>query len=79
MNNQQTKFDSWCIVELFGHSKIAGKCTEENIAGSNMLRVDVPETKKANRPLQNTMVLPPFMRSTRLTKQLRKWPLNQFR
>jgi hypothetical protein len=38
-------FKQWCIVELFGHSKIAGFCTEENIAGTNMLRVDVPETK----------------------------------
>lgn len=38
-------FKHWCIVELFGHSKIAGFCTEENIAGTNMLRVDVPETK----------------------------------
>ena len=46
MNTQSSeKFDLWCIVELFGHSKIAGRCTEQNIAGSNMLRVDVPETK----------------------------------
>lgn len=37
-----TKFDLHCIVELFGHSKIAGRCTEQNIAGTNMLRVDVP-------------------------------------
>lgn len=41
----ESKFKNWCIVELFGHSKIAGYCTEENIAGSNMLRVDVSETK----------------------------------
>lgn len=46
MNNQESKFKHWCIVELFGHTKIAGHCTEENIAGTNMLRVDVPETKK---------------------------------
>lgn len=38
------KFESWAIVELFGHNKIAGKCSEQNIAGANMLRVDVPET-----------------------------------
>lgn len=43
---QTEKFDLWCLVELFGHTKIAGKCTEQNIAGSNMLRVDVPETTK---------------------------------
>ena len=42
----EEKFDLWCMVELFGHNKIAGKCTEQNIAGVNMLRVDVPETDK---------------------------------
>lgn len=46
MQNLQEKFDLWCVVELFGHTKIAGKCTEQNIAGTNMLRVDVPETKE---------------------------------
>lgn len=45
MSDQKTTFKHWCIVELFGHSKIAGLCTEENIAGTNMLRVDVPEIK----------------------------------
>jgi hypothetical protein len=44
---ENEKFDLWCLVELFGHSKIAGKCTEQNIAGSNMLRVDVPETSRS--------------------------------
>ena len=42
MDNQ--KLDLWCIVELFGHQKIAGRRTEQNVAGTNMLRVDVPET-----------------------------------
>jgi hypothetical protein len=41
---QQEKLDLWALVELFGHSKIAGRITEQNIAGTNMLRVDVPET-----------------------------------
>jgi len=45
MQTQTEKFDLWCVVELFGHTKIAGRCTEQNIAGTNMLRVDVPETK----------------------------------
>lgn len=39
-------FDPWCIVELFGHNRIAGRCTEQSVAGTNMLRVDVPETTK---------------------------------
>jgi hypothetical protein len=40
------KFESWAIVELFGHNQIAGKCSEQQIAGTNMLRIDVPETDK---------------------------------
>lgn len=46
MNTLQDKLEIWAIVELFGHTKIAGKVTEQNIAGTNMLRVDVPETKE---------------------------------
>lgn len=34
--------DIWALVELFGHQKIVGHCTEANIAGSVFLRVDVP-------------------------------------
>jgi hypothetical protein len=36
-------FDTWAIVELFGHSKIAGRVTEQQVAGGTFLRVDVPE------------------------------------
>lgn len=43
---KKTVFDLFAIVELLGHQKIAGKCTEEPIAGVNMLRVDVPEIGK---------------------------------
>ena len=46
MNQSTEKFDLWCVVELMGHQQIAGKCTEQNIAGTNMLRVDVPETQQ---------------------------------
>jgi hypothetical protein len=46
MTEATEKFEAWAIIELFGHNQIAGKCTEQNIAGTNMLRVDVPETLK---------------------------------
>ncbi|MDE3068254.1 MAG: acetyltransferase [Verrucomicrobiota bacterium] len=39
----QTKFDEWALVELFGHQKIVGKVTEATLAGGAFLRVDVPE------------------------------------
>jgi hypothetical protein len=41
----ETKFDSWAMVELFGHQKIVGKVTESTIAGGAFLRVDVPAWK----------------------------------
>lgn len=44
-SNIENKLEIFAIVELFGHTKIAGRVTEQNIAGTNMLRVDVPETK----------------------------------
>lgn len=44
MDNSE-RFEAWAIVELFGHNQIAGKCSEQNIAGTNFLRVDVPETE----------------------------------
>ena len=36
------KFDQWAIVELFGHSRIAGRVTEQVIGGCSFVRVDVP-------------------------------------
>lgn len=36
------KFDQWAIVELMGHRKIAGRVTEQIIAGVPLLRIDVP-------------------------------------
>ncbi len=37
------EFEAWAIVELFGHARIAGKVTEQQIGGASFIRVDVPE------------------------------------
>lgn len=39
----QPKFEQWCILELFGHQRIAGYVTEATIGGSAFVRVDVPK------------------------------------
>lgn len=38
-------FDSWALVELMGHQRIAGRVTEAEIGGCKFVRVDVPETE----------------------------------
>lgn len=41
MEKKET-LDCWAIVELMGHQRIAGRVTERNVAGTQMLQVDVP-------------------------------------
>lgn len=43
MTENNVAFESWCIVEVMGHSKYAGFVSEQKIAGARLVRVDVPE------------------------------------
>ena len=36
-------FEQWAIVEIFGHTRLAGLVTEATIGGCSFVRVDVPE------------------------------------
>jgi hypothetical protein len=38
----QPSFSEWCILELMGHRRLAGKVTECQVAGQGFLRLDVP-------------------------------------
>lgn len=38
------KFDYWCIVEIMGHQRYAGRVTEQTVGGAAFVRVDVPES-----------------------------------
>lgn len=44
MSQQEPKrtFEQFAVVELFGHSTIAGLVTEESIGGASFIRIDVP-------------------------------------
>jgi hypothetical protein len=44
--NLPEKFDSWAIVELMGHQRIAGRVTEQAVFGTSLMRIDVPDTPK---------------------------------
>ena len=39
----ESKFESWALVEIMGHQRYAGKVIEQTFGGASMLRVDVPE------------------------------------
>jgi hypothetical protein len=36
-------FDAWVVLHLFGRHTVAGRASEQKIAGKDFLRVDVPE------------------------------------
>ena len=43
MSDKDGGFETWGIVEVMGHKQFAGRVCEVEIAGSGMVRVDVPE------------------------------------
>lgn len=43
MPEQTETFDSWAVVELMGHVRMAGRLTEEERFGGKMGRLDVPD------------------------------------
>lgn len=44
MSTDPPAFDQWCILEIMGHQRFAGRVSEITIAGFGMLRLDVPQT-----------------------------------
>lgn len=41
----KAKFNSWCILELMGHVRLAGFVTEAEMFGGVLGRIDVPKTE----------------------------------
>lgn len=57
MNQTQERFETWAILELMGHQKMAGLVTEANVAGKGFLRIDVYDAP-GNEVLFTRMVNP---------------------
>lgn len=43
---ENKSIDFPALVELFGHTRIAGKVSEHALGGNVMIRIDVPDTKR---------------------------------
>jgi hypothetical protein len=55
---QQQPSEQWAIVELFGHTRIAGRISEYTLGGCSFVRIDVPELS----PGEDKPPLPGFTR-----------------
>ena len=42
--DEKVEFKQWCILQIMGRVKLAGLVSEEIIAGTSFLRIDVPPT-----------------------------------
>ena len=39
---ENKKFEEWAVIELFGHQRICGRVSEQQVGGCAFVRVDVP-------------------------------------
>lgn len=42
METDLLKFDQWCLLEIMGHQRFAGRVTEQTLGGASFLRIDIP-------------------------------------
>lgn len=52
------RFDSWCVLELLGHRRLAGRVTEEERFGVKLGRIDVPIAGTACKPCKGSGRVP---------------------
>jgi len=49
VNEEQSKFEGWAVVEIFGHQRYAGYVTTQAFGQAVMFRVDVPPLDERER------------------------------
>lgn len=42
--SSESHFEGWAILELMGHRRLAGYVSECEVAGTKLLRIDVPDS-----------------------------------
>lgn len=63
------KFEAWGLVEIMGHSQLAGRLSEEVIAGANLLRVDVPQSIPGEAEFRTEYIGPNSIYRLRVTTE----------
>lgn len=43
-------FREWCVLELMGHRRLGGLVTEQELAGTAFVRIDVPADDEGGKP-----------------------------
>lgn len=74
VENTDAPLDSWMMVEIFGHTKIAGRVTERKIGTAVMIQVDVP--KGMEKEFSHTQMFGPaaiFSMTPTSEKWCRQW------
>lgn len=56
--SEQATFETWAIVEVMGHRRLAGFVREVSIAGAGFLRVDVPSEDISAAPKATQFLRP---------------------
>lgn len=46
MENSETRFRGWAILELMGHRRLGGMVEETTLAGAGVLRIDIPAAEE---------------------------------
>lgn len=65
--------DCWALVEIFGHTKVAGRCTSRKVGVNVMIQVDVP---KGDTELSHSQLFSPaaiFSINPTTEEWCRKW------
>lgn len=45
MSENKDRFETWGLLELFGHQRLAGLLSEQTIGGCHFIRIDVPQVE----------------------------------
>lgn len=46
MENSESRFKGWAILELMGHRRLGGMVEETTLAGAGVLRIDIPAAEE---------------------------------